>query len=528
MAGRHGGAVEQQGAVGRQAVQANVGQALGGIGVVEGEVGRAQRDGRVLWRHPARIGAVGGAVGPHVDGQRAAGAAALAVACRVGDHDGPSDVQRRCEAQTVVRVDRHRAQRRIHRGRQHVQRVGVDVKVVGQHGNVGNRRVQRRRGRVVDHHRRVVDGVDRQADAGRRGATVAVNDGVAEAGRAVVVGRRGEHHVGTGQADRAAQRALHAGNGQGVAICIAVVDQQTGLADHCWRVFVGRGDRVVDGQRRVVDRRDVERHAVGIGQRHACAVGGHHRQCVGTVEVQVAPVAQGGQCRVDLGLRARQGQARAAVDPGADGGTIEVGDGDVAVAHRQACVGQVAVDVVDAQAADGQADVFGSSLGARHSVNRGVVDRNDGDGRDRRVRRKSPIIHRDIDHPRRGVGIFRGIGESDLLNRISILSLCEGARQRDRNRSRAGDHGKTHTRWQSSNNQLIASLGVGQQDRSALNIDVAGVEDGAVGICYSDWRTALSKGCSPVVIYSARIGCSGRRGLGAGDNNIVNRNIILA
>ena len=69
--------------------------------------------------------------------------------------------------------------------------------------------------------------------------------------------------------------------------------------------------------RRVVDAAHGNPHRVHV--RRTIAVGARHREGVGAAVVEGALIAEGGERRVDVGLRAGEGQGVRAIGPGTDG-----------------------------------------------------------------------------------------------------------------------------------------------------------------------------------------------------------------
>ena len=105
------------------------------------------------------------------------------------------------------------------------------------------------------------------------------------------------------------------------------------------------------------------------------------------VEVGVALVAEARQRGVDLRLRARERQGRAAVGARADRRPAGQADVQRAVGDGELRGGEVAVHIVDRDAADRERRVFVDRLCTGHGVHRAVVDRAHGDGHGVRVGR---------------------------------------------------------------------------------------------------------------------------------------------
>ena len=136
--------------------------------------------------------------------------------------------------------------------------------------------------------RRLVDG---HGDTGGGGAAIAVGDGVGEAVGAVEVGVRGIGEGAVAVVHHGAVGPLReAGDGQAVAVEVAVVGEQAGGADDQGRVLVGRR-AVVRRHGGVVDRVDGHGDAGGGGA--AIAVGDGVGEAVGAVEVGVRGIGEG-------------------------------------------------------------------------------------------------------------------------------------------------------------------------------------------------------------------------------------------
>ena len=179
-------------------------------------------------------------------------------------------------------------------------------------------------GRVVDRDRgHVGHAVEVDGDVGRVGPAVAVADRVLEAGLAVAaqVGIRREGHDARGQVDRAAGGVEHGADRQGVALDVAVVVED-GRGD----VVVGRvlvdHDRVVVGDRVVVDALDVDGHVAGVG--------------VGAVADRVVEPALAVAAHVRVG---REGDRAGVERDAAAGGAGDAGEGE-GVALGVGVVGQ--------------------------------------------------------------------------------------------------------------------------------------------------------------------------------------------
>ncbi|MCX5742748.1 MAG: hypothetical protein NT062_09650 [Proteobacteria bacterium] len=179
---------------------------------------------------------------------------------------------------------------------------------------------------VFDGDRRIVDVAHGQRDVARVGVG-AVGHQVGERGRPAVVPGRRERDRRADQRDRAVGRPGHGDHGERVAVDVGVVRQ-----DHRGRQYerevLGGGERIVDGDRRVVhgidghvDRRDRRRRAVRGG-------GGER---IDAVVVRLRRVRQhrAGERRGAVGRRAERDR---------HGITIGVGRDDRA-RHRRVLVG---------------------------------------------------------------------------------------------------------------------------------------------------------------------------------------------
>ena len=148
---------------------------------------------------------------------------------------------------------------------------------------------------VVDGDRGVVERGDVDRDGGDVRERVAVVEPVPEGVDAVEVGPgRVDERTVVEQRHAAVVGDADQFDGEHIVVRIAVVDQHAGRVDRQRRVLVGRVG-VVDGQRRVVDRGDVDRDGGGVG---AAAVGDPIGKVVDAVEIGVGRVGEaavGGQ-----------------------------------------------------------------------------------------------------------------------------------------------------------------------------------------------------------------------------------------
>ena len=217
------------------------------------------------------------------------------------------------------------------------ERVALGVAVV--QGQVGrgddDLRVLGARGVVVGRHRRVVDAGDVDRDVVAVGATVAVGDGVVEAAFAVAaqVGVRRERDVVAVELDAAAGGVRDAGDGQGVALDVAVVAQQVRLDQ--LEVGVLGGDEAVRARDRVVvDAGEVDRDVARV--RAAVAVGDRVVVAGRADSAQVRVGGEGDLARAERGaaaggVRDAGDRERAAVDVVVVADHVERGDVDVEV-----------------------------------------------------------------------------------------------------------------------------------------------------------------------------------------------------
>ena len=191
-----------------------------GAGVIDQDVAR---DGRILGHRIAVIGRDRRVV-DGFDRQADGGDVAIsrAVVDLVGEAVGAEVVEVWLVGEGAVGVERQHAMRRA-RYQRRGQRIAVDVAVVAL-GAAQNRREGQGcifvgRVAIVDRHRRVFDGVDRDRDRLQRHATVAVAELDDKAIGPVVVG---SWRVGIGaicvDSDRAMRRRRVDGEGDGVAI----------------------------------------------------------------------------------------------------------------------------------------------------------------------------------------------------------------------------------------------------------------------------------------------------------------------
>ena len=250
------------------------------------------------------------------------------------------------------------------------QGIVLDVRGVGQQLGVG------------DHPRAAVLGDGRQGDraggrgvvdrgdieAGRAGHRIgAIGDGIAEADRAVVIGRRG---IGPGaitvvDQGAGASRNRQGRSGQGIVLDIRGVGQQFGLGDHPRAAVLGDGGQGHrGGGRRIVDRSDIHGEgiagrrvrlavvdreaeagigvAVGIGRRHEYQVpggdvGGAHHLVQGDVhpaELQRPGAGQGGDLDARQGIAVHIAEAEVAAGGEDVGRVLGGGDGVVAGGGR--------------------------------------------------------------------------------------------------------------------------------------------------------------------------------------------------
>ena len=179
----------------------------------------------------------------------------------VGEAVGSVVVRRRRVGKAAVGVQRQCAVRRPahENGR---QRVAVDVRVVAEHAWRRHRQhgVFIRAVAVVDRHRRVVHGVNRNRHRRDVRVEAAVVRLVGKAVGSVVVGGRrvGEAAVGV-QRQRAMRRTGHQNGGDRCAVDIAVVAEHA-RRGHRQRGVLRSGVAVVDCDRRIVHGVDRHRH----------------------------------------------------------------------------------------------------------------------------------------------------------------------------------------------------------------------------------------------------------------------------
>ena len=156
---------------------------------------------------------------PH---RRRAGAA-RAVADRVGDVVVAVEVRDRAVGQRAAAIDGHAAVAGTGAG--HPQCVAVDVAVVGQHSERAAGAVFRHRRRVVDRQRWIVDRGDADHDMGGVDAARPVADHIDDGVAAVEVGVRAVLQCAVGVDRYRAMAGPGAGDGQRLAIGVAVVAQ---------------------------------------------------------------------------------------------------------------------------------------------------------------------------------------------------------------------------------------------------------------------------------------------------------------
>ena len=307
---------------------------------VEGDRLVLGRGDRVIDRHRRVVDAA------DVDGDRGHIRAAVAVAHRVGEAVGAVEVGIR-RVDDLARDDLDRAVGRRGQARDG-ERIAVHVGVIGQHVD-GDGGVLRGGDRVVTGHRGIVHRGHVDGDRRRVGGTGRIGHRVGDRVRAIEVRRRGivDRAVRVHRHGAAVGRNRGPDDRQGVAVRVGVVGQRVQRD----RRVLGRGRRVVHGDRRVIDA--ANRHGDGCGVGPALPVRDRVGDRVRAVEVRVR--------RID-DLAAHDG--RGAVGRGGD-----VGDGQRIAVHIRV----VAQDV----------DRDGGVLGGRGRVvcsHRGVVHRGHGDG----------------------------------------------------------------------------------------------------------------------------------------------------
>ena len=138
----------------------------------------------------------------HVNINRRARAAAVAIGNRVGNRGGAVEIGCRDELEVRVGADDGRRAVRSERGCDD-QRVAIHISVIGQNRKErGSPRVlldcqELRSGNaIVDRYRRIVDGSHIDVSRGIRAAPVAIGNRVGNRGRAVEVRSRGESELG--------------------------------------------------------------------------------------------------------------------------------------------------------------------------------------------------------------------------------------------------------------------------------------------------------------------------------------------
>ena len=183
-----------------------------------------------------------------------------------------------------ARLGQPRGAVRRRRYLRHRQRVAVGVAVVGEDGD-GHRRVLGRLRRVVDGLGRVVDRSHRHFHRrpGRQPRPAAHHVGEAVGAVEVRLGRV-QHRAPGDQHRRAVRRRRHLRHRQRVAVGVAVVGED----GDGHRPVLGRLGRIVDSQRRVVDRQ--HRHFHRRPGRLPRPVAHHVGEAVGSVEVRLGRV----------------------------------------------------------------------------------------------------------------------------------------------------------------------------------------------------------------------------------------------